>query len=50
MPRKAREGSGTGIFHVMMRGTNHQNIFDWYLQMKYCCGSLKKNLIELKGL
>lgn len=21
----------------------------WYLQMKYCCGSLKKNLIELKG-
>lgn len=22
----------------------------WYLQMKYCCGSLKKNLIELKGL
>ena len=41
MPRKAREGSGTGIFHVMMR---------WYLQMKYCCGSLKKNLIELKGL
>ena len=22
----------------------------WYLQMKYCYGSLKKNLIELKGL
>ena len=28
MPRKAREGSGTGIFHVMMRGINHQNIFE----------------------
>lgn len=28
MPRKAREGSGTGIFHVMMRGNNHQNIFE----------------------
>ena len=28
MPRKARKGSGTGIFHVMMRGINHQNIFE----------------------
>ena len=28
MPRKAREGLGTGIFHVMMRGINHQNIFE----------------------
>ena len=28
MPRKAREGSGTGVFHVMMRGINHQNIFE----------------------
>jgi REP element-mobilizing transposase RayT len=28
MPRKAREESGTGIFHVMMRGINHQNIFE----------------------
>ena len=25
MPRSARIESGTGIFHVMMRGINHQN-------------------------
>ena len=28
MPRQARETSGTGIYHVMMRGINHQNIFE----------------------
>ena len=28
MPRQARKESCTGIFHVMMRGINHQNIFD----------------------
>ena len=28
MPRLARESSGTGIYHVMMRGINHQNIFE----------------------
>ena len=28
MPRKARKESGTGIFHVMMRGINHQTIFE----------------------
>ena len=28
MPRKARVESGTGMFHVMMRGINHQNIFE----------------------
>ena len=28
MPRRARIESGTGIFHVMMRGINHQNIFE----------------------
>ena len=28
MPRRARRESGTGIFHVMMRGINHQNIFE----------------------
>ena len=25
MPRRARQSSGTGIYHVMMRGINHQN-------------------------
>ena len=28
MPRQARVSSGTGIYHVMMRGINHQNIFE----------------------
>ena len=28
MPRRARQSSGTGIYHVMMRGINHQNIFE----------------------
>ena len=27
MPRKSRENSGTGIYHVMLRGINRQNIF-----------------------
>ena len=28
MPRQARVSSGTEIYHVMMRGINHQNIFE----------------------
>ena len=28
MPRKQREKSVTGIYHVMMRGINHQDIFE----------------------
>ena len=28
MARKSREKSATGIYHVMMRGTNKQNIFE----------------------
>ena len=28
MPRQSRQLSGTGIYHVMMRGINHQNIFE----------------------
>ena len=28
MPRQSRKESGTGIYHVMMRGINHQNIFN----------------------
>lgn len=27
MPRKSRESSGTGIYHVMLRGINRQDIF-----------------------
>jgi len=28
MARKSREKSATGVYHVMMRGTNKQNIFE----------------------
>lgn len=28
MPRQSRQTSCTGIYHVMMRGINHQNIFE----------------------
>ena len=28
MPRQSRTSSGTGIYHVMMRGINHQTIFE----------------------
>ena len=28
MPRKAREKSTTGIYHVMLRGINQQQIFE----------------------
>lgn len=28
MPRQAREKSGSGIYHVMLRGINRQNIFE----------------------
>ena len=28
MARQSRQPLGTGIYHVMMRGINHQNIFE----------------------
>ena len=28
MPRHSREESGTGIYHVMLRGVNRQSIFE----------------------
>ena len=28
MARQARKQSGTGIYHVMLRGTNRQDIFE----------------------
>ena len=28
MPRKARDQSATGIYHVMIRGINRQDIFE----------------------
>lgn len=28
MPRQPRTSSGTGIYYVMMRGINHQTVFE----------------------
>ena len=39
MPRQERTKSGTGIYHVMLRGINRQDIFEDaedYLQMVAC--------------
>ena len=39
MPRQAREESGTGIYHVMLRGINRQDIFEEaedYMRMLSC--------------
>ena len=51
MPRQARQASETGIYHVMMRGINHQNIFEeqedyyqFYILYAYC---LMSNHIHL---
>ena len=52
MPRQARQASGTGIYHVMMRGINHQNIFEEqedYYQFLNTSDIKKSLLIELKG-
>ena len=39
MPRQARKESGTGIYHVMLRGINRQDIFEDaedYMRMLRC--------------
>lgn len=39
MPRQARKESGTGIYHVMLRGINRQDIFEDaedYIRMLRC--------------
>ena len=35
MARQSRQPSGTGIYHVMMRGINHQNIFEEHEDYSY---------------
>ena len=43
MPRQARKFSGTGVYHVMLRGINRQDIFvddEDYRQMVTCLRSL----------
>ena len=39
MPRQARKESGTGIYHVMLRGINRHDIFEDaedYMRMLRC--------------
>ena len=35
MPRQARKESGTGIYHVMLRGINRQDMYAIYYNQKY---------------
>ena len=42
MPRKARNKTSTGIYHVMMRGINHQMIFEDAEDNQYFIGCLER--------
>ena len=49
MPRQARKLSGTGVYHVMLRGINRQDIFEDdedYRQMVTCLRSLTERYDE----
>ena len=49
MPRQERTKSGTGIYHVMLRGINRQDIFEDdedYLQMTSCLRGLTERYDE----
>ena len=49
MPRQERTKSGTGIYHVMLRGINRQDIFEDdedYLQMTVCLQGLTERYDE----
>jgi len=49
MPRHSREKSGTGIYHVMLRGINRQDIFedeDDYRKMILCLRGLVERTDE----
>ena len=49
MPRQERTKSGTGIYHVMLRGINRQNLFEDdedYLQMIMCLQGLTERYDE----
>ena len=49
MPRQERTKSGTGIYHVMLRGINKQDIFEDdedYLQMTSCLQGLTEGYDE----
>ncbi|MEA4962437.1 transposase, partial [Lutispora sp.] len=42
MPRQARIESPTDYYHIMMRGTNRENIFNKDEQKRFFLDSLKK--------
>ena len=49
MPRQARKLSGTGVYHVMLRGINRQDIFEDdedYRQVVTCLRSLTERYDE----
>ena len=49
MPRQERQQSATGIYHVMLRGINKQDIFEDeedYLQMTSCLQGLTERYDE----
>ena len=49
MPRQERTKSGSGIYHVMLRGINKQDIFEDdedYLQMTVCLQGLTERYDE----
>ena len=50
MPRQARKLSRTGVYHVMLRGINRQDIFEDdedYRQMTGCLRSLTERYDEM---
>ena len=55
MPRQERTKSGTGIYHVMLRGINKQDIFEDdedYLQMTSCLQGLTEryDVVSVEGM
>jgi hypothetical protein len=54
MPRQARKESGTGIYHVMLRGINRQDIFedaeDYMRMLKEDIGSTIKHLAVMYAM
>ncbi len=53
MPRQARKESGTGIYHVMLRGINRQDIFEDaedYMRMLRCMQLMLEHYDDLSGV
>ena len=50
MPRQARKESGTGIYHVMLRGINRQDIFEDaedYMRMLRCMQQMLEQYVNV---